>query len=125
MEKIFKSYILPLVLAGAGILIPKEYLIANIVGYSLIIAAVVIFIVNLLKRKTSLSNFVFSSLHIRRKTDKEISEEAFNTEADLSEIKEQIAFYEGMAITSIADQRHKDKKLKELRKTEKHLKKKL
>ena len=61
----------------------------------------------------------------KKRHPSEIAEEAFNTYTNLSEVAEQIAFYEGMAATTLADQKHKDEKLKKLRKIEKRLKKKL
>ena len=80
MKKIFIELILPLMLAGVGIVMPKDEIITNIIGYSFIFAAVIIFLVNLLKNKSwfPFKNYVFLFPRIRRKTNDEIAEEAFN-----------------------------------------------
>ena len=51
MKTIFKEWILPLFLAGGGLVIPKDHLVNNIIGYSLILSALIIFIVNIAKRQ--------------------------------------------------------------------------
>jgi len=79
MKKIIAEYIFPLILAGIGIVIPKDELITNIIGYSFIFIAVIIFLINLFKNKSwfPFKNYVLSA-PVRRKTDHEIAEEAFN-----------------------------------------------
>ncbi|MEW6669919.1 MAG: hypothetical protein AB1512_32315 [Thermodesulfobacteriota bacterium] len=51
MKAIIKEWILPLFLAGTGLVMPKDHLISNIIGYSLMLIAVYLFFVNLAKSR--------------------------------------------------------------------------